>query len=317
MGPILRCLASVIPPRFSPHDRTPPLITPAVAWLSLLASVLYTFGVLFLKRSTQWKPDSWQIAFVCNMVAAVTFFPLFALGGTIPSFGLLWQPALVAMLFIGGQVFSILALTRGDVSVATPMLGLKILFVTGFAFAISGDPISPQLWLAAALATAAVALLGTSGSGGSHRRVGYTAGCSILAAGSYAMFDVLVQLWSPDWGVGRFVPLSIMMAVVFSFALVPLFHGSLRQIDRPAWFWILGGSLLIGIQSVIFTSTIATWGHAALANVVYSSRGLWSVILIAVVGHWFSKSERSLGPRILLLRLAGAGLLSVAVFLIV
>ncbi len=291
-------------------------MTPIVIWLSLLASVLYTFGVLFLKRATQWRFDAWRITFVCNVLTGFIFLPLFFLGGVIPSATLLWQPGLVAVLFIGGQIFSILALTRGDVSVATPMLGLKILLVAGFLFALSNEPVPGRLWFAAVLATCAIALLGSSGRG-AHGRVLYTAVCSTIAATSYALFDVLVQLWSPAWGVGRFMPIMMILAATLSFAMIPRFEGSLRQIERPAWSWILGGSFLIGLQSLIFTSTIAVWGHAALANVVYSSRGLWSVILIAAIGHWFSKSEHNLERKVLILRFAGALLLSIAIFLVV
>ena len=106
-------------------------MTSMVFWLSLLASLLYTVGVLFLKRSTRWKFDPWRLTFICNLVTAVAFLPLLSLGGTIPSLVQLWQPILVALLFLSGQVFTIVALSRGDVSVATPMLGLKFWFRPG------------------------------------------------------------------------------------------------------------------------------------------------------------------------------------------
>lgn len=290
---------------------------PAVVWLSLLASVVYTFGVLFLKRSTQWKIDPWRITFICNSVTAIAFMPLLVFGGTIPSLGLLWQPLCVAALFLGGQVFTIVALTRGDVSVATPMLGLKILMVAALTYVMSGDPLEPELWVAVALATVAVAMLGMVGQGQSRRRVGFTAICSIAAAGCLAFFDVLVQEWSPAWGVGRFMPIMILMAAGLSLMLIPRFQGSLRSIGPNARRWILGGSVLVGVQSVIFTSTIAVWGNAPLANVIYSSRGLWSVILIWLIGEHFSGSERNLGRRVLTLRLIGAALLSIAILLVV
>jgi drug/metabolite transporter (DMT)-like permease len=286
-----------------------------VVWLSLAASILYTLGVLFIKRSTRWRFDAWRLTFICNLLTAIMFLPLLGLGGTIPSAALLWQPAVVALLFLSGQVFTIVALTRGDVSVATPMLGLKILMVAALAYFLSGDPITTELWIAAALASVAVALLSVSGGRASHSRVGFTAICSVAAAGSLALFDVLVQMWSPAWGVGRFMPLMILAAAAFSVLLIPRFEARLTDIDPLARRWILLGGGLIGLQSVIFTSTIAVWGHAAIANVVYSSRGLWSVIMIALFGHWFSESEYKLGARILAIRLIGAALLTTAVFL--
>lgn len=278
--------------------------------------MVYTFGVLMLKRATRWNPGPWRTTFVCNWITATLFLPVWSFGGQIPSLALLWQPLIVGVLFLAGQVLTIVALTRGDVSVATPMLGIKILLVAAFASAISSSPLSSRVWASAGLASFAVAMLGGSGGPGGHRRVGFTLVCSSAAAASYAMFDVLVQHWSPDWGVGRFMPLVIGSAAVLSLALIPLFDGTLRELSRPAWQWVGLGSLLVGIQALIFTSTIAVWGHAPAANVVYSSRGLWSVILMWTLGNWFSQSEGALGAKVMFLRLTGAAALCVAVLLV-
>ena len=63
----------------------------------------------------------------------LTATPLLGVGGTL-AYALVngvlwWQPVLVALTFIAGQAFTFVALQRGDVSVATPMLGIKILLV--------------------------------------------------------------------------------------------------------------------------------------------------------------------------------------------
>ncbi len=65
-----------------------------------------------------------------------------------------------------------------------------------------------------------------------------------------------------------------------------------------------------------FVGTIAHFGNAAPANVVYSSRGLWTIVLIWVIGHWFTSREQHLGREILLWRLAGAALMMSAIVLV-
>lgn len=288
---------------------------PVVLWCALGASVLYTFGVLLLKRSTQWNPGVWRTTILCNGLTALAFLPLWLLGGQVPDWALVWQPLVVGGLFVAGQVLAILALTRGDVSVATPMLGIKILLVAVFASAIAGTPLPLRIWAAAMLATVAVALMGFSGRS-QHRRVRFTLICSALAAASYAMFDALIQQWSPAWGVGRFMPLTMLCSAALSLALIPLCRGPVFEIARPARLSVLLGCALIGIQALIFGSSIANWGHAAPANVVYSMRGLWSVLLIWAIGHWVSHEERALGGHVLVTRMLGATCLSLAVLLI-
>ena len=65
---------------------------------------------------------------VCWSCAAV--FPVLTLfGGTLQPWTLWWQPAVIGLLFLAGQLFTILAIARGDVSIAAPVLGIKVLIV--------------------------------------------------------------------------------------------------------------------------------------------------------------------------------------------
>ena len=130
----------------------------------------------------------------------------------------LWQPALVAVFYLLGQLLNFLALQRGDVSVATPVMGLKILLVAVFTTLLLTSGVSAKLWVAAALSSLSIALLNWSG-GARHHHVGRTilyAGCS---ATMFAMFDVLVQKWSPAWGLGRFLPVMLAFVALFSISL--------------------------------------------------------------------------------------------------
>jgi len=61
---------------------------------------------------------------------------------------------------------------------------------------------------------------------------------------------------------------------------------------------------------------VGYFGDAAGTNVVYSSRGIWSIALVWFVGHWFANFEKEVGPRTLLMRLVGAMLILSAIVLI-
>lgn len=294
----------------------PDLLLTGTFWFSLLAGFAYALAALVMKRSTTGSVGIWQAAFVSNLAGACALSTLFSLEGTIPSLGALWQPAVAALLFLLGQVMSIVAFTRGDVSVATPMLGLKILMVAGLTWLILEQPLPPRVWTSATLATLAVGMLGFSRNRAALRRAGFTAGCTVVAAAAYALFDVLVQHWSPAWGVGRFPPLIGVFAAGFSLAMIPLFQTPLWAIPRHDWYYLGGASLLFGLQVLLFVGTIAAWGYAAVANVMFSSRGIWSVVLVLLLGHWLAKSERLLGRRILGYRLVGAVLLTAAIVLL-
>lgn len=293
---------------------------PLVAVFSLIAAVLYTFGVLCLKRATRWHPGPWKVTFVCNLATTVLFFPLLLLDGPPIDWSLIWQPFICAVLFVGGQVLVVIALTRGDVSIATPLMGLKILMVTLITIAVSGaDSIEGlgSLLMAALLATIAVGLLGTGGE--RHRRSNLieTVITSIAAAGCYAAFDVGLQSWGRDWGATRLMPVVMILQGLLSLCLIPMFRGSLRTIERAAWPSIGIGAFIMALQACFLTMTMAAYGYAPEANVVFSTRGLWTVLLIWCLGHWFSKEEQNQGRRVMTRRLIGAALMSIAVLLVI
>lgn len=272
-------------------------------------------SALVIKRASEFGVGVWRTAFVANIVGALIFQPLWLLGGNLPP-ELWWQPLVVGLLFTIGQWLSFTAIDRGDVSIVAPVLGLKILLVAILVTAFAGERLRWQLWAAAVLASLGIALLNQSGGRAAHHNVGRTIVTAGLSAAVFAVFDVLVQQWSPAWGLGRFIPLVMGVSGVLSIAFVPRFRAPLSAIPRPAWPWLLIGSAALGAQSIMFVSTVAHWGHAAPANVLYSSRGLWTVLLVWAFGHWVKSREQHLGRRVLTWRLSGAFLMMSAIVLV-
>ena len=283
--------------------------------LPLLSSLLYVAAALFLKEAATHGVGAWRTGFLCNWVAALLFLALWPMGGSIPSLGLLYQPAIVGLLFVIAQIFTFLSLQRGDVSVATPVLGSKVILVAFFTLLVTGESVRLTLWIAAACSCLGIGFLNRSGSS-THHHVVITILCALGAATGYAIFDVLVMTWSPLWGAGRFLPIAIFFAGVLSFAFLPFFGGSLRDIKPSAWRPLSCGAALIALQSIILVTALAIYGDATAMNVVYSTRGLWSVLAVWWLGHLFKNRERALGAAAMKSRLTGALFLCAAVVLV-
>lgn len=293
------------------------VITGPLLWLPLLAAMLFAGGAVLLKRSTAWPVGIWRTTFVANLFTVVAFVLWVGIPGEIPAGGSIWQPLIVAALFMAGQVTAIIALTRGDVSVAGPVMGLKIVMVAGFVTLLTDVPLPGELWMAAVLATLGVIFLNARGPGATHAHVALSVGCGLAAAAAYGLFDVYVQMWAPTWGHTGFLPIVFLASGVLSLGLVPLFEGRLTRIPREAWPWLIGGGMLMAMQSMAIVSTVAIWGHAATANVVYSSRGLWSIAMIWFLGPLIGVHDVGLTRRVLLFRIVGALLLVAAVALLI
>jgi drug/metabolite transporter (DMT)-like permease len=227
----------------------------------------------------------------------------------------LWQPAVITVCYLVGQTLMLVSLDRGDVSVATPVLGIKIVLVAFFSTLLGGERVSAQFWIAAGLATAAIALLNRR-TGAHHHDVGLTIVTAGLSAAAFALFDVLTRRWAPAWGVGAFLPTMFLMVTAASFAFIPFFHAPLSALASATRPWLLGGSALMALQSVLFVAVVSSFGNVTASNIVFSSRGLWSVLIVWCAGHWFSSRERQLGGVVLRWRLAGALLMVAAVALV-
>ena len=94
-------------------------------------------------------------------------------------------------------------------------------------------------------------------------------------------------------------------------------NGFAWAIPRAAWPWLVSGCFLIAVQSLAFVMVIVKFRNATATNVIYSSRGLWSVLLVWALGHWFANREQHLGAKVLRWRLAGALLMMTAIALVV
>ncbi|ATC64127.1 hypothetical protein CMV30_09260 [Nibricoccus aquaticus] len=279
----------------------------------------YVLAVLLVKRSADYGVGIFRTTFVSNIAMGVCFAPLWLLGGPGQPWSLIWQPLAAGALFFVGQFFTFIAQTKGDVSVATPMMGVKVLMVALASTLLLTDSIPLKWWFAAALSTLGVALLGrASGASGAqkHQRVLMTMLCAAAASTAFATADVLIQKWGRAWGGGRFLPIMFGGVALASFALIPFFREPLRAVPRDAWRWLIPGTILMALQAAGLGLTMAIWGDATAANIVYSSRGLWSVIAVWLVGHWFSNREQHLGAGILRWRLAGATAMLAAIVLV-
>ncbi len=226
------------------------------------------------------------------------------------------RAALAGLLFFVGQIFTFLALSRGDVSVTTPVLGSKVIFVALFTVLFGAAVVTPAMWIAVLLTAIATAMLGGGGRKVQRDALMRSLLYGFTAASAFGLTDVLQQRWVKLWGFTHFAPTVFAVVALLSFGLVPFFRGSLRELSAPTWRWTLGGGVVLTAQAGGIAWSIVHIG-ATTTNVLYNSRGVWSVVLVWTIGHWFGNVERAHGPAIMLRRLAASALLLAAIWLII
>jgi drug/metabolite transporter (DMT)-like permease len=291
-------------------DFRPALLIP------LASAVVYVLGALAVKRAQVFGVGVWRTSFLSNAALALLFVPVwFTHGGEVRPWGDYWQPAVTALFFFGGQALTFLALKTGDVSVTTPVMGTKVVLVALFSSVLRVGEVPWAWWIGAGLSTAAIALLHL-GDGARHRRVGRTVLLAAASAAAFGLGDVLLQKWVPAWGAGNYFPAMFALVGLMSAAFVPFFSAPLSAMPAAAWRWVAPGAVLLAVNNAAVVLAIVLLGSATVVNILYSVRGLVSVVAVWAIGHWFMNDEKHLAPGVLRLRLAGAGLMVAAIVLV-
>lgn len=258
----------------------------------LLAAALYAAAGLVLKAAGHQGMGVVRINVATNLLTAVGFL-LFYPWREFPAAPAVWWPCLaLAATFIVGQLATILAFTRGEVSVATTVLGSKVIMVALLAAGFTGARLGMELWVAALSVFAGIVLLVAPAAGPTPAATWNAFGFGLLAALGFAAFDILLQEWSPRLGFGTLISFAMALVAALSFCLLPLARGRFRDIPARAWRPLGVGTVLLAGQSVAIVWAIGRYGNAPLANVVYGSRAVLAVFAVWLLGRWVGGVER-------------------------
>jgi drug/metabolite transporter (DMT)-like permease len=286
--------------------------------LSLGSGLLYGISGLLVKRAMDEGVGVWRLSFYSNLAQTVLYLPLplVLTGGKWPQNAGVHQLLLPAAAFLVGMLFTTFAIRKGDISIATPLLGSKVVFVSLLAAAVLRAELTRAVWAGAFLVFLGLALLrGGGGKGGSHFWL--TVFYSLAGAFSFAACDIMFQSWAPAWGAGWFIPGMFVGVTVMSLFIFPLLEGRLFDLNRRQVGWLLPAVTLNALQSLGISLSLACWGHAAEVNILYSSRGVWMVVMVWLIGKWFGCHEKDHGRKTMLLRLGGATLIILAIVFVI
>ena len=283
---------------------------------ALASAIIYPFGSLFLKRSLDEGGGVLRGGFIANLVLFACFGSTLLFNKAAPDWTYVGWALLGGLCFFGGQFFTLLAIRSGDVSVQSPLMGMKVVFVAFFSFFVRPEEVPPLLWAGSALSAAAILLLG-GGTPKAFLQHWRTVMWSLIACACFGASDTLVSYRSADFGRIPFLVTMTGVVVVCSFALFPFFSAPLRKMPRDAVQLAIAGGFALGLQGVILNLALAFLGHATAVNIIYSTRALWGVLLVWLLGHKLGNREAlHHGNTVMAKRLAGSLLLCASVVMV-
>ena len=282
--------------------------------IPLVAGLLYALAAVVLKKALTYNIGPWRTTFVANwffLLATATMLPLSH--GEWGSMGLVIA-IVCGFIFLGAQCLTFLAMQKGDVSVATPIMGTKILFVALF-WILLGKKVTFWDAASAVMAVAAIVLLQLGPRSKNAAALLPTLVFSLGSAMGFGLMDVLIAKAAESLHPSRVMFVAALVCAILSFALVPFFSGPLLGLRAPALNWLLFGAALVGIQSAAFGSSIVFSGDPTGCNILYATRGFWAVMLVWLISKHLALPESTHGDETFFMRLLGSLMLILAVAL--
>ena len=284
--------------------------------LPLIAALLYPLASLLLKRAMQLGVSALACQAIFAFSLALVSLPLLSLIDGIPEMSTWGWVALSTVFLVVAQWVTIMAVRAGDVSVQTPLMGSKLVMVALLASALGVDQLSWLGWVGVFIAVPAIFVI-TGGSLSAWKKSRLTVILALIACAMFAVSDVVSAAKAASLGVAAFVFLQGLMHLPFGLALTSTGLKQSVNAQPGAWWFALGGGFGLGLQSLCIGWGLCRYANATEANMIYSTRGLWGVLLVLAIGHWFGNAEaREAAPGVMRIRLIGAVLLIAAVGLV-
>jgi drug/metabolite transporter (DMT)-like permease len=288
--------------------------------IPFLCALAFPAGAYLLKRALESGRDGWGVLILSNLAVTAFFVPpLLWIRPGFPPLELLYQPFLCGMFFFAGQAAAYRSFT-GDLSVALPAQGSKVLWIALFTWIFLGQSPGWKIWAAAILALLAFYFLRERPPGKAEsRKLFATLWTATLAAVLLAALDTGIQAWSPSWNLWVFGFWTFLFQGVFSMALWLFPAGRKMFAYSPGtWKAALGGAAIMAAISLGLVWAIHASGKAAWVNVLFSSRVLAGVLFVWIGGRALRipEADRPGSGRILANHLAGAALMMAAIVLV-
>ena len=289
---------------------------PIYLLLPLGAALFYALGSIIVKRSLREGVSMEQAFHISNLILGIVFFPLLFLETKEVDWGNCWKPLALAAVFLVATWLTFLSLKKGDVTLVTPLMGTKVVFVAvGVTLLTSREP-SAALWVAAVMTAIGIFVMGLGDiKGGRH--VAFTILVTLLSAACYGLYDVLLSSWGPEFGIMAFLSLSCLDVSLGTLAVWVLQGRPSLKVKSPGAKGIWWGASLIALQALILGLALGFFNDATGINVMYASRGLWVIVLVVLLGGALGNQEHQQSSGAFLWRIVGTLVLTTAIVIAV
>ena len=283
----------------------------------IFAAGLYCVSIMLAKYASRSGTFSGTSVLVMNnILSGLVFIPAIFFEETMPNWSIVWQPLSASCFCALGNIATFVCAERGEVSLMTPIMGIKIMFVILFARILLDANMPHTITIAGAICCIAVFIMGWSKNSLRTKKLGITLLLSFTACISYAMCDVIMQKYAPNFSRNAMLSLT---SVAMPLSIIPFLPRFFKDISRSRKTTLAIGGMSAGFMIMemylMFLSIVGDVG-AALCNILYNTRGIMSVVLMFIIGK-FVANMKELSNASALQRIVGATMILIAVIIVI
>ena len=280
-----------------------------------VAAVFYCGSIMLVKYASQSQTLSGLSMLVMNnLLSGIVFIPSIFFETDFPDASIIWQPIIASIFCAIGNIATFTCAERGEVSLMTPLMGIKTLMLVMFARVFLDINLPHTITVAGIICCVAVFIMSFSINSLRSKKLGVTILLAMIACISYALCDVFIQKYAPNFTRNTMLSLTSVAMPLSIIPLLPKFFKEVSISDKNTLFLGGGSAVLMIVEMYLMFISISGEMGASLCNILYNTRGLLSVILIYFVGKRFVKL-RELSNASAIQRSVGAIMILIAVII--
>jgi len=292
--------------------------------MAFAAAVVVSFAMMLTKRAYAEGAKQNHILIGTTVYQPFIYLFLFLLSGeTTVSWGQShWTLVYSALLSIG-MVIGFTSIKMGDASIISPIMGSKVVFVAIGTYIFSIGVMSQEVIIGVVLCVVSIILLGIEFKKTDIEKqdkygkdILLPIMLALIAITFLGFSDLVIQEKAP--AMNKLVFLLVGSTTTAAIFLIKGFATGVRINTAPKsakkWIWLSGATN--GGAGLILGLAIAYYGHATEFNIIMGSRGVLSVIAVALFANALKLKEGQKSTATLIMRLIGSVCILIATVLV-
>jgi drug/metabolite transporter (DMT)-like permease len=230
-----------------------------------------------------------------------------------------WAPLLISCIScVAAYLFLYTALHCGDVSSVMPIMGSKVIFAGLLAIPMLGEKHNWQVYIAAVLVAISIAILSysPSKSGSSKfplKPIVLMTGCSVI----FGFTDIYIKRSLVYLDSYSFMIYYNFIVGVLSLCVIPYIRKKkvslvLKGMDLQLSFY---SAVSLIAATLLFTVMLKMSSGVVIPNILQSTRGIFIVLISAVLTHRGSTVLETQSKKVYVLRLAASVLIILSIWI--